>query len=156
MISTGLLKIIPNRHAENAKKLRKPPFPDFQGHFRGYKAGRALEHRERSFGVFEPSPAEAPAVVAQPIEPTLPLGRIAPASTIPNSVCRMGSMPAKPRVLRSSPRCQCARKRRISSQRRHRHRDDKLRRPSGKQPLRKTVSTILGNLDDGSGVGKNC
>jgi hypothetical protein len=33
LIFTGLLKIISNRHAENAKKLRKPPFPDFQGHF---------------------------------------------------------------------------------------------------------------------------
>jgi hypothetical protein len=33
LISTGPLKIISNRHAENAKKLRKLPFPDFQGHF---------------------------------------------------------------------------------------------------------------------------
>jgi hypothetical protein len=33
LISTGLLKIISNRYAENAKKLRKPPFPDFQSHF---------------------------------------------------------------------------------------------------------------------------
>jgi hypothetical protein len=33
-----------------------------------------LEHRERLVGVFEPSPAKAPAVVSQPVEPTLPLG----------------------------------------------------------------------------------
>jgi hypothetical protein len=39
LISTGLLKIIPNRHAENAKKLRKPPFADFQGYFRGHERG---------------------------------------------------------------------------------------------------------------------
>jgi hypothetical protein len=39
LISTGLLKIISNRHAENAQKLRKPPFPDFQGHFRGHESG---------------------------------------------------------------------------------------------------------------------
>jgi len=42
LISTGLLKIISNRDAENAKKLRKPPFPDFQGPFRGHESGSAV------------------------------------------------------------------------------------------------------------------
>src|ERR1700738_1141253 len=35
LISTGLLEIISNRRAENAKRPGKPPFPDFQGHFHG-------------------------------------------------------------------------------------------------------------------------
>jgi hypothetical protein len=39
LISTGLLKIIFNRRAENAKRPGKPPFPDFQGHFRGHESG---------------------------------------------------------------------------------------------------------------------
>jgi hypothetical protein len=39
LIFTGLLKIISNRHAENAKKLRKLPFPDFQGHFHEHESG---------------------------------------------------------------------------------------------------------------------
>jgi hypothetical protein len=33
LISTGLLKIISNRHAENAKRPGQPSFPDFQCHF---------------------------------------------------------------------------------------------------------------------------
>jgi hypothetical protein len=39
LISTGLLKTISNRDAENAKKIGKPPFSDFQGHFRGHESG---------------------------------------------------------------------------------------------------------------------
>jgi hypothetical protein len=42
LISTGLLKIIPNRHAENAKKLRKPPFADFQAIFVDLKEGSSV------------------------------------------------------------------------------------------------------------------
>jgi hypothetical protein len=39
LISTGLLEIISRRYAENAKRPGKPPFPDFQGHFRGNEDG---------------------------------------------------------------------------------------------------------------------
>jgi hypothetical protein len=39
LIFTGLLKIIFNRHAENAKRPGKPAFPDFQCHFRGHESG---------------------------------------------------------------------------------------------------------------------
>jgi len=35
LISTGLLEIISNRRAENAKRPGRPPFSDVQGHFHG-------------------------------------------------------------------------------------------------------------------------
>ena len=98
LISTGLLKIISDRHAENPKRPGKPASSD------------------------RPSPA---------------------------GVCRMASMPAKPRMLRSSPRSPCARKKdqwisagtRIVT-------TSCADRPAS-SPLRKAVSTILGNLGDG-------
>jgi hypothetical protein len=47
LISTGLLEIISNRQAGNAKRPETPPFPDVQGDFHGLKAGSAVGHRER-------------------------------------------------------------------------------------------------------------
>ena len=39
LISTGLLEVISNRHAGNAKRLGKPPFPDVHTYFHGHEAG---------------------------------------------------------------------------------------------------------------------
>ena len=39
LIFKRLLKIISTRRVENAKRLGKPPFPDFQGHFHEYGRG---------------------------------------------------------------------------------------------------------------------
>ena len=74
LIFKRLLKIISNRRAENAKRPGKPPFSDFQGHFRRHEGrldcwtSRAVRWRG------EPSSDEAPAVISHPGEPTLPLG----------------------------------------------------------------------------------
>jgi len=59
LISTELLKIISNRDAENAKKLRKPPFPDFQGHFRGHESGSAVGTSRAARWRVEPNSDEA-------------------------------------------------------------------------------------------------
>jgi hypothetical protein len=37
LISTGPLEVISNRHAGNAKRPEKPPFPGVQGYFHGHE-----------------------------------------------------------------------------------------------------------------------
>src|ERR1700730_3877536 len=39
LISTGLLEVISSRHAGDAKRLGKPPFPDVYTYFCGHEAG---------------------------------------------------------------------------------------------------------------------
>src|ERR1700738_985847 len=39
LISTGLLGVISSRHAGDAKRLGKPPFPDVHTYFHGHEAG---------------------------------------------------------------------------------------------------------------------
>src|SRR5271157_1430357 len=73
LISTGPLKIIFNRHAENAKRPGKPPFPDFQGHLRGHERGLDCWTLGAARWRVEPSSDEAPAVVPRPVQPTLVL-----------------------------------------------------------------------------------
>jgi hypothetical protein len=74
LISTGLLKIISNRHGENAKKPGTPPLPDFQGHFRGHEGRLDCWRSRAARRRVEPSSDEAPAIVSHPVEPTLPPG----------------------------------------------------------------------------------
>jgi hypothetical protein len=50
LISTGLLEIISNRRAENAKKPGKLPFPEMSNAISmDMMAGSTVEHRERAF-----------------------------------------------------------------------------------------------------------
>src|ERR1700736_235908 len=46
LISTGLLEVISSRHAGDAKRLGKPPFPDVYTYFCGHEAGSAVGDRE--------------------------------------------------------------------------------------------------------------
>jgi hypothetical protein len=70
LIFTGLLEVISNRHAGNAKRLGKPPFPDVHTYFHGHEAGlscwtsRMAEQRLRGCGA-EPEADVAPALLSQ-------------------------------------------------------------------------------------------
>ena len=71
LISTKLLKIISNRRAGNRKRLGKPPFSDFQGHFQEMGADPMVENDDRLVGVLSQAQMR-PAVVSHPVEPALP------------------------------------------------------------------------------------
>jgi hypothetical protein len=73
LISKRLLEVISNRHAENAKRPGKPPFPDFQGHFHGNGDDLDWWKSPAARWRVEPNSDEAPAVVSHPFEPTLSL-----------------------------------------------------------------------------------
>jgi hypothetical protein len=52
LISKRLLEVISNRPAENGRSPGKPPFPDFQGHFRGHEGGPGrLDVADASLGI---------------------------------------------------------------------------------------------------------
>jgi hypothetical protein len=51
LISKGLLEIISNRRAENAKRPGKPPFPNFQRHFQEMDADPMVGNDDRLGGV---------------------------------------------------------------------------------------------------------
>ena len=70
LISTGLLEVISNRHAGNAKRLGKPPFPDVYTYFCGHEAGSAVGDREWQSNGWEGVPpnqkqTSAPALLLQ-------------------------------------------------------------------------------------------
>src|SRR6266436_6063040 len=44
-------EIISSRHAENTKRLGKPPSPNVQVHFHDIRTARTVGHRERLVGV---------------------------------------------------------------------------------------------------------
>jgi hypothetical protein len=73
LIFTSLLKIISNRHAENAKSLGKPPFPDFQRYFHGHDGRLDYWTSRAACWRVEPRSDEAFAVISHQVEPTLPL-----------------------------------------------------------------------------------
>ena len=73
LIFTRLPESISNRHAENAKRPGKPPFPDFQCHFHEHEGRLDCWTSRAARSRVEASSDEAPAVVSHPVEPTLPL-----------------------------------------------------------------------------------
>jgi len=103
----------------------------------------------------EASSDEARAVVSHPVEPALPI-RIGRRIDRPQQGLPNGFYAGETKDAPLEPAQPVRSEEGSVDQRRHTHRDDELRRPSGKQPLQKAVSTILGNLGDGTGIGKNC
>jgi hypothetical protein len=63
LISTGPLEVISNRHAGNAKRPEKPPFPDVQGYFHGDEGWQDCWTLRAARWCVEPSSKEAPAKV---------------------------------------------------------------------------------------------
>jgi hypothetical protein len=59
LISTGPLEVISNRHAGNAKRPEKPPFPGVQGYFHGHEGPPTVGHRERLVGILKTSSDQA-------------------------------------------------------------------------------------------------
>src|SRR6266851_5148657 len=73
LISTRLLKIISNLHAENAKRPGKPPFSDFQGHFHGGGCRSDGWKWRPARRRVDAGSDKASAVDPHAVEPTLPL-----------------------------------------------------------------------------------
>jgi hypothetical protein len=136
LIFTRLLKIISNRRAENAKRPGKPAFPDFQCHFHEHEGRLDWWTSRASRSRAEASSDEARAVVSHPVEPALPIpiGRRIdrPQQGLPN-----GFYAGETKDAPFEPAQPVRSKEGSVYQRRHTHRDDELRRPSGKQPPRK-------------------
>jgi hypothetical protein len=90
LISAGLLKIISNRRAENAKRPGKPPFPNFQRHFQEMDADPMVGNDDRLVGVL--SQAQMRCLPSPLIKSSQPnrLASLA-ASTVPNGVSWMGA-----------------------------------------------------------------
>jgi hypothetical protein len=84
LISTGLLEIISNRHAENAKVPGKPPFPDVQGQFHGDGCRSGGWKWRPARRRVDASSDKASTVDSHPAEPTLPL-RIARRTAHPRA-----------------------------------------------------------------------
>src|SRR3984893_12225826 len=83
LISTGLLEMISNRGAENAKRPGKPPFPDFQAHFHGHEDDLDCWTSRAARWRVEASSDEAPAVVSHPVKLTCRFASLA-TPTIPS------------------------------------------------------------------------
>jgi len=74
VIFRRLLEIISNRHAGNATRPAKPPFPDVQAHFHRYKApSNCLTSRNASLTCRAQTQTTRLPVVFHPVEPTLTL-----------------------------------------------------------------------------------
>jgi hypothetical protein len=71
LISTDMLEIISNRHAENAKRPGKPPFSDFQGHFHGDGCRSGGWKWRPARRRVDASSDKASSVDSHPVEPTL-------------------------------------------------------------------------------------
>ena len=71
LISMGLLEIISNRHAENAKRPGRPPFSDVQGHFHGDGCRSDGWKWRPACRRVDASSDKASSVDSHPVEPTL-------------------------------------------------------------------------------------